>query len=96
MKRGKTEKVSVTLPSYLVREVREIVPQGEVSAFFTEAVEQYLAHNRQSASLKKGFGAWKGKAHPELLTPEDTVTYIREIREADKERTTNIRKRYAK
>jgi Arc/MetJ-type ribon-helix-helix transcriptional regulator len=84
--RGRTEKVSITLPSNLVREVREAVPQGEVSAFVTEAVQLYLAHRRQGVALNRGFGAWKSQAHPKLETTQDTVSYIRSIREAGRER----------
>ena len=86
----KTEKVSVTLPSRLVAEVRRLVPQGEVSAFFTEAVELYLARRRQLAALQKGFGAWKTKTHPDLATPEDSTAYIRSIREAGGEQTAQL------
>ena len=42
-RRGKTEKVSVTLPKELAGEIRSIVSQGEVSSFFAEALEHYLA-----------------------------------------------------
>ena len=86
----KTEKVSVTLPSRLVAEVRRLVPQGEVSSFFTKAVELYLAHRRQLVALQKGFGAWKTKTHPDLATPEDSTAYIRSIREAGGERTAQL------
>lgn len=88
--RGKTEKVSVTLPSRLLAEVRQLVPQGEVSSFFTEAVELYLARRRQLAALQKGFGAWKSKTHPDLATPEDSTAYIRSIREAGGDRTAQL------
>ena len=89
-KRGNTEKVSVTLPSRLIAEVRALVPQGEVSSFFAEAVEQFLAHRRQRAALEKGFGAWKSKNHPDLATPKDSTAYVRSIREAGKERIARL------
>lgn len=84
--RGKTEKVSVTLPRELAGEIRSMVAHGEVSSFFTEALEHYLAHRRQKVALEKGFGAWKDKSHPELDTPEDSSAFVRGIREADKKR----------
>ncbi len=89
--RDKTEKVSVTLPRKLVAEVRETVPQGEVSAFFAEAVQQYLIRRRQRAALEKGFGAWRKESHPDLATPEDSTAYVRSIREAGKERMARLR-----
>ena len=85
-RRGKTEKVSVTLPKELAGEIRSIVPQGEVSSFFTEALEHYLAYRKQKVALEKGFGAWKGESHPDLATPEDSTAHVRSIREADRER----------
>ena len=84
--RGKSEKVSVTLPRELVGEIRATVPHGEVSSFFTEAVRQYLAFHRQRTALKQGFGAWKSNDHPDLATPGDSTAYVRSIRETDRER----------
>jgi len=85
-RRGKTEKVSVTLPKELAGEIRSIVSQGEVSSFFTEALEHYLAYRKQKVALEKGFGAWKSESHPDLATPEDSTAYVRSIREVDRER----------
>jgi len=85
-RRGKTEKVSVTLPKELAGEIRSIVSQGEVSSFFTEALAHYLAYRKQKIALEKGFGAWKNESHPDLTTPEDSTAYVRSIREADRER----------
>ncbi len=84
--RGKTEKVSVTLPRELAGEIRSIVSQGEVSSFFAEALEHYLAYRKQKVSLEKGFGAWKDESHPDLNTPQDSTAYVHSIREADKKR----------
>lgn len=84
--RGKTEKVSVTLPRELAGEIRSIVSQGEVSSFFTEALEHYLAVRRQKLALEQGFGAWKDKSHPDLNTPQDSTAYVHSIREADRKR----------
>ena len=85
-RRGKTEKVSVTLPRELAGEIRSFVSQGQVSSFFTEALQHYLAFHKQKIALEKGFGAWKDKSHPDLADPEDSTTYVRSTREADRER----------
>src|SRR4030042_359271 len=85
-RRGKTEKVSVTLPRELAREIRSIVSHGEVSSFFTEALEHYLAYHKQKVALEKGFGAWKDGNHPDLVTPQDSTAYVHRVREADKKR----------
>jgi len=84
--KAKTEKMSVTLPKKLAGEIRTVASQGEISAFFTEALEHYLAYRKQTIALEKGFGAWKDKSHPDLVTPEDSTAYVRAVREADKER----------
>lgn len=85
-RRGKTEKVSVTLPRELAGEIRSLVSQGEVSSFFAEALEHYLAYRKQKVALEKGFGAWKDESHPDLNAPEDSTAYVRNIRKADRKR----------
>jgi hypothetical protein len=85
-KKGNTEKFSVTLPRALAGEIRSVVPQGEVSAFFTGALEHYLAYRKQKIALEKGFGVWKDEDHPDLATPRDTTDYVRRLRKADKKR----------
>ena len=84
--KARTEKMSVTLPKELAGEIRTIASQGEISSFFTDALEHYIAYRKQTIALEKGFGAWKDKSHPDLTTPEDSTAYVRAIREADKER----------
>jgi hypothetical protein len=88
--RAKTEKMSVTLPKKLAGEIRSVASQGEISAFFTEALEHYLAYRKQTIALKKGFGAWKNESHPDLVTPEDSTAYVRSVREADTKRLTRL------
>ena len=95
-RRGKTQKVSVTLPKELAGEIRALVSQGEVSSFFTEALQHYLAYRRQKIALEKGFGAWRNESHPDLATPEDSVAYVRSIREADAERLARLGDGHAK
>ena len=90
VRRGKTEKVSVTLPKELAGEIRALVSRGEVSSFFAEALQHYLAYRRQKVALEKGFGAWRNENHPDLTTPEDSVTYVRSIRAADTERLARL------
>ena len=89
-RRGKTEKISVTLPKELAGEIRSIVSQGEVSSFFAEALEHYLAFRKQKIALDKGYGAWKSESHPDLATPEDSTAYVRAVREADSERLARL------
>jgi len=88
--RGKTEKVSVTLPRELAMEIRSMVPLGEISSFFSEALEHYMAYRRQKIALAKGFGAWKSEAHADLVSAEDSTAYVRAMRAADNERLTRL------
>ena len=88
--KAKTEKMSVTLPKELASEIRSISPQGEISSFFTEALEHYIAYRKQKIALEKGFGAWKNESHPDLATPEDSTAYVRAIRKADSERLARL------
>ena len=84
--KAKTEKMSVTLPKELAGEIRSITSQGEISSFFTEALEHYIAYRKQRIALEKGFGAWKNESHRDLATSEDSTAYVNSIREADRER----------
>ena len=88
--KAKTEKMSVTLPKKLAGEIRSVASQGEISSFFTEALEHYMAYRKQTIALEKGFGAWRNESHPDLATPEDSTAYVRAIGEADKERLTRL------
>ena len=84
--KAKTEKMSVTLPKELAGEIRSITSKGEISSFFTEALEHYIAYRKQRIALEKGFGAWKNESHRDLATSEDSTAYVNSIREADSER----------
>ena len=88
--KAKTEKMSVTLPKKLAGEIRSVASQGEISSFFTEALEHYMAYRKQTIALEKGFGAWRNESHPDLATPEDSTAYVRAVREADKGRLTRL------
>jgi hypothetical protein len=88
--KAKTEKMSVTLPKKLAGEIRSVTSQGEISSFFTEALEHYIAYRKQKIALEKGFGAWKNESHPDLATPEDSTAYVRSIRKADSERLARL------
>ncbi|MBA7569639.1 hypothetical protein ES708_11380 [subsurface metagenome] len=88
--KAKTEKMSVTLPKELASEIRSIASQGEISSFFTEALEHYISYCKQKIALEKGFGAWKNESHPNLATPGDSTAYVHAVREADLDRTSAL------
>jgi hypothetical protein len=95
-RKANTEKISVTLPRELIRQIRALVSRGEVSSFFTQALEHFLAIQRQKISLNKGFGAWGKESRSDLLTPEDSVSYVRSLREKDSERLLRVREQRGK
>ena len=80
---AKMEKLSVTLPAELVHEIRSVVPQGEVSSFLAQAAKEHLAKRKLRHALEVGYGAWSDKEHPELANFEDSVGFVRELREQD-------------
>ncbi|MDZ4247360.1 MAG: hypothetical protein U1D67_09615 [Dehalococcoidia bacterium] len=84
--KAKTEKMSVTLPKELAGEIRSIASQGEISSFFTEALEHFIAYRKQKIALEMAFGGWKNGSHPDLVTSEDSTAYVRAIREAGSQR----------
>jgi hypothetical protein len=88
--KARTEKMSVTLPKELAGEIRSNTPKGEISSFFTEALEHYIAYRKQKIAMEKGFGAWKNASHPDLATPEESTAYVRAIRKADSERLARL------
>jgi len=89
LKNDRAAKFSITLPKELANEVRFTVPKRRVSAFFAEAIKRYMAQYKQRVALEKGFGAWSIENHPELKAPEDTVIYVRRLRESYRERLTD-------
>jgi metal-responsive CopG/Arc/MetJ family transcriptional regulator len=86
------EKISVTLPADLVREIRSIVPEKGISRFLTEAVGEKLVKYKLNRALKEGYGAWSSEKHPELKTSEDSTALVRELRERDNERLSHLKK----
>jgi hypothetical protein len=45
----------------------------------------YLAYRKLKIALDKGFGAWVDDKHPDLATPEEFSSYVRSLREADRD-----------
>jgi hypothetical protein len=95
-RKANSEKISVTLPRELTRQIRALVPRGEVSSFFTQALEHFLAIHRQKIALNKGFGAWGKEFRSDFLTPEDSVLNVRSLRNKDNERLLRVREKRGK
>lgn len=87
---ARMEKLSVTLPAELVHEIRSVVPQGEVSNFLAEAAKEYLVRHKLHQALAVGYGAWSDEQHPELISPQDSIHFVRELRGQDKARLSHL------
>jgi post-segregation antitoxin (ccd killing protein) len=74
----KTEKVSLTLPADLLREIRSMT--DNVSAIVTEGMRQYVAKERLRRALELSAGAWNEENHPDLKTLDDVEKYVDGIR----------------
>lgn len=91
---ARTEKLSITVPKELASQLRELVPPGEVSAFISEALSQYVRWQKQRQAIEKYAGIWKDEDYPEFKTPEDTQKWLRELRSHDEERTKRLEKQW--
>ena len=75
------KRITVTLPDDLSEALRSEVPKDQLSAFVAEAARRHLGWIRQGKALEAGKGAWKDENHPDLQTHEDTVRFVRAMRE---------------
>lgn len=82
-----TVRTHVVFPKELVEEVDQLVGPRKRSAFFVEAVEAKLAHERLGRALAMTKGSLDKSAHPEWETPEKTSAWVRELRAIDDEAT---------
>ncbi len=86
------KRITVTLPDELDEELRAQVPKGRLSAFMADAARFLLAWERQEKALEIGRGAWSDEDYPDLQTPEDSVRFVRKLREMDNERLARLEK----
>ncbi len=86
------KRITVTLSDELDEELRAQVLKGRLSAFIADAARSLLAWERQEKALEIGWGAWTDENHPDLQTPEDSVKFVRRLREEDNKRLARLEK----
>lgn len=79
------ERTNIMFPPDILRELRQLVPARERSAFVAEATRKQLMVLKQKAALKHSAGAWSDAQHKDLTTAEDFARY-REYRNEGWER----------
>jgi len=78
---GNYIRVNVTLPSDLVKELKEIVPSRGVSKFLSEAAIEKMKREKRDRALKELL-----KGPPAFPDIKDSVSYVRKMRRLDEKR----------
>ena len=73
-------RVSFIFSKHLADELRRIIPANEISLFVENVLTRELRRRKLRKVLKKSYGAWKDKNHPELATFEDINRWVEEGR----------------
>lgn len=68
------------IPEDLLNELRKTVGKGQLSRFVCKVLKRELQRLRQLTAIDETFGAWKGRAHPELAAGVDH--FVRSIRKS--------------
>ncbi len=66
---SRAQKITITLPSTVVKRLNDLVPARQRSHFIAEVLEDRLALAEQMLALDESAGAWTDEVHPEL--PDD-------------------------
>jgi hypothetical protein len=75
------QRINVTFPVALLKQLDEFLPPRERNRFIVEATERELHRRRLRKALEESAGAWSDEDHPDLMTVEDVNRYVRRLRE---------------
>ncbi|VAW32928.1 hypothetical protein MNBD_CHLOROFLEXI01-770 [hydrothermal vent metagenome] len=75
-----SKKVTVTLPTALIKRLDTFIPSRQRSRFVTLAIQEQLALLEQMAALEESAGSWTEEAHPEMKTPDDIEQWLQDLR----------------
>ena len=75
-----TQKITVTLPRRLLKELDAVVPPRERSLFIAQAVQEQLAILEQAQAVDEAVGAWQDDAYPELNNDEKIEEWLAQLR----------------
>lgn len=76
-----TQKITVTLPRRLLKELDAVVPVRERSQFIAQAVQEQLAIIEQAQAVEESAGAWSDDAYPELNSDEKIEEWLTKLRQ---------------
>lgn len=76
-----TQKITVTLPRHLLKELDALVPPRERSQFIAQAVQEQLAILEQAQAVDEAAGAWQDDAYPELDDDGKIEKWLVQLRE---------------
>ena len=75
-----TTKITLSLPTTLVEQLKALVPPRQRSAFVAEALQERLEEAETLAVLEETAGIWSDKDYPEFATDKDIDRWLREFR----------------
>ena len=75
-----TQKITLSLPTNLVEQLKARVPPRQRSAFVAEALRERLEEEETLAVLKETAGIWSDEDYPEFATEEDIDRWLRKFR----------------
>ncbi|MEO8051044.1 MAG: hypothetical protein ABI833_11575 [Acidobacteriota bacterium] len=79
------------LPIDVVADIDKLVGKRGRSAFITEVARDEIMRRKQRSALRKSFGAWEDKDHPELK--RGSSAWVERIRSESEERFRQIQQR---
>jgi hypothetical protein len=75
-----TQRINVTFPVRLLRDLDEFAPPRKRSQIIVAATADYVRRLKLLAAIKETAGAWDDESHPELATPEDIDRWLQQLR----------------
>ena len=80
MLKAPTRRIIVTLPESLLGDLKRFVPARKRNEVIVAATEELVRKMRLLAVLEETAGAWTDENHPDLATPGDVETWLRDVR----------------
>lgn len=77
---NETQKVTITLPKWVLQQMNELIPARQRSRFIAEALAERLALADQLLALEESAGAWSDEGHPEMVDDEAIDRWLAGLR----------------
>lgn len=75
-----SQKITVTLPKYVLERLDEIVPPRQRSEFITQIIEAHLVTLDQIEAVEESAGMWTEENFPHLRTEADIDQWLAKLR----------------